>query len=240
MLPLHELIERSIRAFSEYFQNFFVYEENLLSKIDPRVKVVGFTILAILSVSTFEIEKILFIIISIYLLAFLSGISMIKLMKRSYLFPLFSFFIVLPTMFFGEPFSYVLIFSLRVFAAISSLQLLIISTPFNDVISALRALKVPEKLLNSLWVTYIYSYILVRDLLAILIARESRRVKRSGHIETMKRGGEALGLFMLRSMEKGEKVALAMKLRGEPIGKVKGSKLLIPYFLLVVVWWTIL
>ena len=237
---MHELIKRSVKAFSEYFQNFFVYEESILSRVDPRVKVAGFSILAVLSVATFEIEKILFVIVSIYLLAYLSGAGIIKLFKRSYLFPLFSFFIVLPTLFLGESISYVISFTLRVFAAVSSLQLLVISTPFSEIVSALRSFKFPEKLLTSLWIAYVYSYLLVKDLLAILVARESRRVKKSGHLETMRRGGEALGLFMLRSMEKGEKVALAMKMRGEPAVRVSGNKVLIPYFLLVAVWWTIL
>ncbi len=239
---MHELIERSIKAFSEYFQNFFLYEPevSLLSKTDPRVKVAGFTLLTILSVATFEIEKVLFVLAAVYSLAAVSGIKITSLLRRSYLFAAFSFVVVLPTLALGESLHYVLTFTLRVFSAISSLQLLIMTTPFNQLVSALRSMRFPEKLLTTLWITYVYSYMLTKDLLATLLARESRRVRKSGHIETMKKGGEALGLFLLRSMEKGEKVAMAMRIRGDPVARVEGSKLLILYFTAVVIWWAML
>lgn len=123
--------------------------------------------------------------------------------------------------------------------------MLIMTTNFSDLCSALRSFKVPETFVSALWLAYRYAIIMFNELLSILLARESRRVSKGSHMDVWRKGGEAVGLFFLRSLEKAERVQMAMEARGGSMinyqGKIKKLDLIYTVIVMFsVFWWVII
>lgn len=240
---MHVLLERTLKSASSYFQNFFVHDygkEGAIHEIDARVKFVSTTIFVLLAVSTFEATKLFFLLFSLLATAKILGISLKKLLKRVWLFSVFSFTAVSPFLL-SDP-QYPFLFSLRVLISLVAVQTLVMSTSFYDLCSALRSLKVPETFVHALWVAYRYTILLFQDIVNIMLARESRRVAKTSHREIWTKGGESLGLFFLRSVERAERLQLAMISRGDKViaQSAKFGVLEISYIALVafvVLWW---
>lgn len=215
---MHAVIEKTIKNAFSYFQNFIIHEyshRGVMHSIDTRVKLPSTLLFVILAVSTFNLKKLLFLLISLIAISAILGLSIKNLFRRVWLFSLFSFIVVLPLIF--QDLGYPFLFSLRVLIALIALQMLVMSTSFAEICSALRSLKVPEIFVNSLWLAYRYILVVFQDIVNIMLARESRRVAKGSHFEVWKKGGEAIGLFLLRSVERAERVQLAIASRGDKI-----------------------
>jgi cobalt/nickel transport system permease protein len=244
-----EVVERSLKSATEYFQNFFSFEyhrSGFLQSVDVRLKLLGIVVLILATVSTFKISKVFAIFFSALVLAKLSNVGLRTLISRVWLFTLFSFLIVLPLAFI-EGWNYVLAFTFRVFTAIILIQILVLTTPFNELFHALRYFKIPETLVFALGITYRYVYMMFTELLRILIARESRRLKKLSFREIWENGGKALGAYFIRVFEKGERVQMAMKIRGDRARYYHRSfrigtseALFIVFTTFVLTWWLML
>ncbi len=243
---MHLLIEKSIKSAASYFQDFFIHEYTKVSylhQVHPSVKILCTFALILLSIATFDGRRIALVLISLYLLAFNIGLDVRILFKRSILFAAFSFLIVLPISVFERNYVYLFLFPLRVFSSISALQLFILTTRFSEILYGLKKLKIPETMINVIWLTYRYAISMFRDLLNILVAREARRLKTSSHLDTLKGGSKALGLFLLRSFETAEKIEMAMNSRGRGIsydGNYSSGLFYIIYTAGVAAWWMML
>jgi cobalt/nickel transport system permease protein len=243
---MHVILEKSLKEASKYFQNFFIHEyseKGALHAVDARIKIFTTLVLIFLSISTFEPQKIIFIILTLTALAKLSKISLKKIITRIWLFSSFSFTITLP-LFFQDPL-YPFLFTLRVIASLTAIQLLIMSTSFSEICSALRSLHAPKIFVSALWIAYRYILLMFQELISIFMARESRRVAKGSHLDLWRKGGESIGLFFIRSFEKAERVQLAMLARGDEIAYYRGRlrKVDFIYLLLltfVVVWWVVI
>jgi len=215
---MHVVLERTLKNASSYFQNFFIHEyssKGTLHSVDGRVKLLSTFAFVILAVSTFELKKLLFLLISLLAISLILGLSLKSLLSRVWLFSLFSFVVVSPLIL--QDLSYPFLFTLRVLIALIAVQMLVMSTSFAEICSALRSLKVPEVFVQGLWLAYRYIVVVFQDIINILLARESRRVAKGSHVDVWRKGGEAVGLFFLRSIERAERVQLAMLSRGEKI-----------------------
>uniref|UniRef100_A0A7C2NGC4 Cobalt ECF transporter T component CbiQ n=1 Tax=Archaeoglobus fulgidus TaxID=2234 RepID=A0A7C2NGC4_ARCFL len=243
---MHELLERTIREASGYFQNFLIHEyskKSALHAVDARVKLLATIIFIVLAVSTFKLEKVLLVLIFLAIISAVTGLSLISLAGRIWLFTLFSFIVVIPISL-SDP-AYLITFTLRVAASLLAIQMLVMTTSFSEICLALRYFRVPELFVSALWLAYRYAILMFRELLGILIARESRRVSKGSHMDVWKKGGEAMGLFFLRSFEKAERVQLAMEARGETLnhyhGKLKKLDFVYATILVFTVfWWVII
>ncbi|TDA26432.1 MAG: cobalt ECF transporter T component CbiQ [Archaeoglobi archaeon] len=221
---MHVVIERTLKNASSYFQNFFLQDyptKGTLHSIDPRVKLLSTLLFVILAVSTFEPKKLIFLLFSLIAISAILGLNLRRLFSRVWLFSLFSFVVVLPLLL-QDP-KYPFLFTLRVLIALISVQMLIMSSSFAEICSALRSLKVPEVFVQGLWLAYRYIIVVFQDIINILLARESRRVSKGSHMDLWKRGGESVGLFFLRSIERAERVQLAMASRGDKIFGVRSK-----------------
>lgn len=240
---MHVLLERTLKNASSYFQNFFVHEyrsKGVIYEVDARVKFISAIIFVLLAVSTFEPIKLFFLFFSLLVIIKILGLSLKKLLQRVWLFTIFSLIVVSPFLL-SDP-KYPFIFSLRVLISLIAVQMLVMSTNFYDLCSALRSLRVPETFVHALWIAYRYVILLFQDIINIMLARESRRVARTSHGEIWKKGGEAVGLFFLRSIERSERLQLAMISRGEKIvaQKAKLGILEISYIAItafIILWW---
>ncbi|AGK61844.1 cobalt ABC transporter, permease protein CbiQ [Archaeoglobus sulfaticallidus PM70-1] len=251
-----ELIEKTAKEASAFFNNFFssertVYKNGFLQRVDPRIKIAGIFLLIVLTTTTFDVDKLLAVFFVVVLFLILSKIEVMLFLKRVWLFPLFSFIIVMPHMF-GysginwDGFVYAAVFTFRVLIAVALLSLLILTTPFSDIVSAFRSYRLPETFVSIIVVTYRYIHLTFSELFRIILARESRRFRKMGFSEIWRNGGNAMGVFFIRVFERSERLHLASMARGgyrykpyvKPykLGSIEG------FFILVIsiaLWWCI-
>ncbi len=243
---MHELLERTIKEASSYFQNFLIHEyssKSVLHRIDGRVKLVSTVVFVVLAVSTFNLSKVITVLLFLLVISAISGLSIKRIFERIWLFTLFSFIVVLPLSVYNP--LYGVIFTLRVAASLIAVQMLIMTTSFADLCSSLRYFRVPKTFVSALWIAYRYAILMFRELFAILLTRESRRVSKGSHMDVWRKGGEAVGLFFLRSFERAERVQLAIEARGGNVIEYRGKikKLDLIYSTIVgftTFWWVII
>ncbi len=243
---MHELLERTIKEASSYFQNFLLHEyskKSALHEVDARVKLIATIIFVVLAVSTFNLEKVLLIFIFLIAISAVVGLSLRRIAGRIWLFTLFSFIVVLPISL-SNP-MYLATFTMRVATSLVAIQMLVMTTSFAEICSALHSFRVPAVFVSALWLAYRYAVLMFRELLSILLARESRRVSKGSHMDVWRKGSEAVGLFFLRSFEKAEKVQLAMEARGEALVHYRGKLKRLGFVYATIVaftafWWVII
>src|ERR1043165_2392827 len=194
------ILEHTLRGFTATLERALFAEEislrpGLFQALDPRVKVIS--ILAFLI--AVSISHSLWIIGGIYLLALIlalaSSIPADFFIKRVWLaLPFFTGMIVLPALFITPgpallqlPFGWVitqtgfttaLFLLLRVSTSVSLTLLLILTTPWNTVLSALTVLRVPDVFILILGMTYRYIYLLIHTANDMFLSRKSRVVGR--------------------------------------------------------------
>ena len=102
---------------------------------------------------------------------------------------------------------------LRAAAAVAALSLLTSTTPFPNLLSALQWYRLPSIMISLLAFAYRFIYILVDELERLDVGRRSREFSRK--LSTAWRGRAwMLGSFLVRSLERSERVYQAMLSRG--------------------------
>jgi len=232
---VREILEASLKEITKLLRDFLVTEsiasqKGVLQSIDARVKLVSLFILVFFVAISDSPPISFFIIFLSFLLAVLSKIPLRAYAARVTLIPAFSFVVVLPWAFLTEgapllnlPLGlkithegmfYVTNFTARVFACVSLLVLLILTTRFSSLLSAMRALRLPSGFVSVLAIAYRYMFLFLNEVYRLLVARESRTFKHEKLRKTWRLGGETLGVFFLRALERGERVHLAAVARG--------------------------
>jgi cobalt/nickel transport system permease protein len=239
------VIEKTLREISETIERSLFAEEissrpGLLQSLDPRVKLIT-TLALILAVG---LSRSLAVLGALYLLALLlawrSAIPASFFIKRVWLLlPFFTGLIVLPALFItpGPALLHlplglvitrtgvqtVLFLLLRVSSSVSFTLLLVLTTPWNTVLSALGVLRVPDELVLILGMTYRYIFLLLRTANDMFLSRKSRVVGRLSGAEERKIIAASMGTLLNRSLNLSSEVYLAMVSRGFR-GKVKTLK----------------
>jgi cobalt/nickel transport system permease protein len=108
---------------------------------------------------------------------------------------------------------------IKAWLSILSATLLIATTPFTELIAAMRALRVPHVLVSTVSFMYRYMYVIADEALRLYRAREARSAtsdgKAGGTLEWRARVlGGMVGSLFLRSYERSERVYAAMLSRG--------------------------
>ena len=93
------------------------------------------------------------------------------------------------------------------------LTLLISSTPFRDLVSGLRELRVPSFITDTLSFMYQYLFIIMDEIQRVAFARDAR-LYGNRWIWQAPVIGHMIGSIFVRSFERGERIFLAMKARG--------------------------
>ncbi len=220
-----------VRAGLDVLRDLLVAEDaqktqGFMQRLDERVKVLGLASLTLLAVADQSPITHAVILLVVYALSYLSRISLARHLTRSMAITVPAALIVTPRVIlslvgvqasgsgsvYGEG-VYLLLFTLRVAAASSALILLMLSTGFNRILSCLRWLKVPSMLVWTMTMTHRYLVLLASDLYTLTLARESRLHKERGFKEAWREGGALLGSFLMRSIERSERVHLAVQSR---------------------------
>jgi cobalt/nickel transport system permease protein len=197
----HDFIERSILSALAFLKDATLSEEyanrkGFLQSLDPRFNTISFLAFLVTAVSL----KSALLISSLYLLclilATLSGIPIRKFLLRTLIFiPLFSLFIVLPTLFSfvtpGEPvwsFHVVgitgiitrpgldgaVLFVVRVAASVSLVVLLSMTTRHSELLKVLRVFGIPQVFVLTVSMSYRYLYLFATMIENIFTAVKSR------------------------------------------------------------------
>ena len=230
------VVEHTLHGISETLERALFAEEisakpGLFQSLDARVKIL--TVLAFLLAVSFS--KNLGIIVAIYLfvlaLALASSIPAGFFLKRVWLaLPFFTGLIILPALFVtpGPILLQVLpglaitrtgaisglFLLLRVSTSISLSLLLILTTPWNTVLSGLTVLRVPDVFILILGMTYRYIYLLLHTANDMFLSRKSRVVGWLDAGEDRRMLAAISGTLLAKSINMSSEVYLAMQSRG--------------------------
>ena len=230
-------LERTLAGFLSAVEHALDAEDiakanGLLQRLDPRVKVVGILILIIAAATAHKLWVIGAVFAVALALAASSCISPLVLAKRVWI-PvlLFTGIIALPAPFvipgsvvarlpgLGWPLSAQGLLSAsylvsRVLTASTLSVLLILSTPWNHVLKALRVLRVPVVVVVILGMAYRYIFLLIDSARDMLESRRSRMVGKLPGPERRRLAAASVGVLMSKTMQLSGDVYSAMLSRG--------------------------
>lgn len=230
------VMEHTLRGITETLERALFAEEistqpGLFQTLDPRVKIIG--VLALLIAVSFSHSWV--VITGIYLLtlgfALVSAIPAEFFIKRVWLaLPFFTGMIILPALFITPgptlvqlPLGLVitrtgamsgLYLLLRVSSSVSLTLLLILTTPWNTVLSALSVLRIPDVFILILGMTYRYIYLLLHTTNDMFLSRKSRVVGKMDTTEDRNMLAAISGTLLNKSLNMSSEVYLAMQSRG--------------------------
>ncbi len=229
-------LEHTLNGITEALERSLFAEQisarpGLLQSLDARVKVLS--ILALLV--GVSLSRSLIIIAAVYILALGLGLASAIpagfMIKRVWLaLPFFTGVIVLPALFMTPGpallhlplglvitrtgLTTVLFLLLRVSTSVSLTLLLILTTPWNTVLSALGALRVPDVFVLILGMTYRYIYLLLHTANDMFLSRKSRVVGKLSPSKNREILAAAGGALLSKSIAMSSDVYLAMQSRG--------------------------
>lgn len=113
------------------------------------------------------------------------------------------------------------VLSLRVLTAVLAVNLLTATTPFPDLMRALRGLRVPDVFVQVIEFTVRYIFVLADEVRRMRLARKSRCFKAGRSFfdrSTIRTLGQLVGVLFIRSWDRGERIYCAMLSRGYSAG----------------------
>jgi cobalt ECF transporter T component CbiQ len=230
-------IERTLTAFTGAIERSLAASElaearGLLQRLDPRTKLVGMLALVVAAATARRLWVIGVLFAGALVLALASRVPLASLLRRAWL-PLFVFtgIIALPALF-VTPGSVVgrlpglgwqitatglrsagfLVTRVETAATLS--VLMILTTPWNRVLKALRVFRVPLVLVVILGMTYRYVFLLLESALAMLESRRSRAVGELNGRDRRRVAAATIGVLISKSFDFSNDVYSAMLARG--------------------------
>lgn len=226
---------KSISSFTHTLESVIINEglsraQGLLQGLDPRIKVLTFLLFIVIVALARSLSILAIIFILILALSFLSRVPLGFFLKRVLIFIPMTAVIAIPALFItqGEPMVHLAgkiiiteqgvrtagLLILRVTDSLSFGVLLILTTPWSNVLVALRWLRVPSLLVDVLGMTYRYIFLLLHTANSMFLARRSRSIGGLSGGENRRWLGRALATAMVKSQHLSEEVYLAMLSRG--------------------------
>ncbi|MDS0219898.1 cobalt ECF transporter T component CbiQ [Haloarcula sp. S1AR25-5A] len=241
-----DLLDRTVAAIAASARWFLLAEElpdrnGFLQTVTPTVKLVGIAALVALTVTQRTLSTVAALTILAAALAALSRIPARTFLGRLTGPPAFALVVVAPQAFLmGGPslgslplsaagVDYVLTFVVRVTACVGFLSVLLVTTRFADLLGAFRRLRAPTIAVSLLAITYRYLLLFFAELERMVRARRSRTIAEPSLRRNWRDSGHFVGSFLVRSLERGERVQRAARARGgtgptpaqprEPLGR---------------------
>jgi cobalt/nickel transport system permease protein len=230
-------LERTTASFVDALEHAFYAEqtahaEGLMQRLDPRVKLVGILALIVPAAASRSFAVIAGLFAVAIVLAALSHVSFAVLLKRVWIAVLlFTGVIALPAPF-VTPGSVVYhlpltgwsvtaqglasagYLVLRVETAATLCVLLVLTTPWNHVLKALRVLRVPALLVTILGMTYRYLFLVLQSAHDMFESRRSRMIGELTGRERRRVAASSAGVLMSKTFDLSNDVYLAMQSRG--------------------------
>ena len=227
-------LESTTLGFAQLFTQAMLSEQTarqrgLLQSLDPRVRVLGLFSL-VLAVTLCRIGAVAALFAVAILLAVSSNVSPVTLAKRVWWVVLvFTGVIALPAIFItpGAPVGGIAgltiseqglrtagLLVLRAETAVTFTALLVLCTPWNHVLKALRTLRLPKEAVMMLAMTYRYVFLLVETAGQMFESRRSRTVGALAPAEQRHMAARTAGVLLSKSIDMSNEVYLAMQSRG--------------------------
>jgi cobalt/nickel transport system permease protein len=205
-----------------------------LQRRDPRAKMIG-SLIAILAASlTSSVAGLALLYVVTLGAARASRVPFGFFVKRVWLgIPFFAAIVVVPAIFFvpgprvfdlalgpahlapsWNGLAGAVLFISRVAVSVSLAVLLVVTTPWADVLKSLKALRVPQVFVLVLSMTYRYIFLFLHTANGILLARKSRVVGRASGAEQRRWITGTMGNLMSRAFKMSNDVYAAMLARG--------------------------
>ena len=199
-----------------------------MQSLDPRVRLGGVLALVIAVALAQKITVVLALFAGAFVLALLSAVSLRILVLRVWLIVLgFTGVIALPALFLtpGDPLSTsspitrqglytALMLVARAEAAVTLTTTLVLTTPWQQVLKALRSLYVPKEVVMMLMMAHRYIFLLSENATQMFESRESRRVGVLRRRDKRRLVAQTAGVLMSKSIDLSQEVFLAMQSRG--------------------------
>jgi cobalt/nickel transport system permease protein len=208
--------------------------EGWLQRVDPRAKLAMF-LAAILAASfTSSVAALVVLYLGLVAAAVASRIPLDFFVRRVWAgIPLFAGIVVIPAIFMVQgPHLFELtlgpitiapsipglagaiLFVIRVGVSVSVAILLVMTTPWADLLKSLRAIRAPQVFVLILSMTYRYIFLFLHTVNGIFLARKSRIVARTSGAEQRRWISGTIGNLMSRSFKMSSEVYTAMLARG--------------------------
>jgi cobalt ECF transporter T component CbiQ len=198
-----------------------------MQSLDPRVRVLGIFALVIAVALLHRIEFVFAGLVGATVLSLASAVPMRTLALRVWLVVLaFTGVIALPALFLtpGEPLSAALPISrqglhaalmliARVEAAVTLTTTLVLTTPWAQILKALRSFGIPKEAVMMLAMTHRYIFLLAETATQMFESRESRRIGVLRGAERRRLVTQSAGVLMGKSIDLSHEVFLAMQSR---------------------------
>jgi cobalt/nickel transport system permease protein len=225
LADINHILEQSL------FAEQIARQQGLLQKLDPRLKILA-TLLLLVSVN---LSHNLIVIVALYLLTLvLARSSRVPLaffiMRVWVLIPFFTGLVALPALFITPgivlmrlPFGLVvtqsgcltaLFLLLRVGTSASMAVLLVLTTPWNNVLKALGILHIPAVVVLIFGMTFRYIHLLLNITNDMFLSRKSRLLRRMPGPEGRRLLAATVGTLLNKSLQVSGEVYLAMQSRG--------------------------
>jgi cobalt/nickel transport system permease protein len=233
-------VEKTLAGITGNIEQAVFSEENarrdgFLQRRDPRVKVVAGIVMIVAAAVSRDWPVLLALYAIVVAAAFVSSIDMGLFLKRVWLgIPLFSGIVIIPSIFFVGGAHHIVtipvglfdmtvtreglmgaaVFVIRVGVCVSTAILLILTTPWSDVLKSLHVLRVPSVFIVVLAMTYRYIFLFLHTANGMFLARKSRIVAKTSGREQRWWIVSTIGVLMSRSFRMSEDVYQAMLARG--------------------------
>ncbi|HXH48098.1 MAG TPA: cobalt ECF transporter T component CbiQ [Terriglobia bacterium] len=237
MAAKHGFLERTTSSFVDALEHAFYAEQiarvdGLLQRLDPRVKLLGILGLVVPAAAARSFAVIAGLLAVAVVLAALSRVSFGVLLKRVWsAVLLFTGVIALPAPFVtpGRVVYHLPVLEwsvtaqglasagylvLRVETAATLCVLLVLTTPWNHVLKALRVFHVPAVLVTILGMTYRYLFLVLQSAHDMFESRRSRMIGEMTGRERRRVAASSAGVLMSKTFDLSNEVYLAMQSRG--------------------------
>jgi cobalt/nickel transport system permease protein len=207
-------------------------QSGLLQSLDPRVRVVGLLSLVLATTLAHRIGVVIALFCVAVAIALFSRVSLATLATRVWLVVFFfTGVIAFPALFLtpGDPIVVAPVGSLRLTAqglgaavlliarvetAVTFTTVLVLTTPWMQVLKALRAFHLPQEVVMMLAMTHRYVFLLAETASQMFESRQSRTVGILDPAAQRRITARTAGALLSKSVELGNEVFLAMQSRG--------------------------
>lgn len=228
-------LTKNIAGFTSALESVILNEElartrGFIQSLDPRVKLFTFLLLLVSVSLAQSIWTLVVTLLLVAILVLLSKVPPTFFLKRVVVLLPFTAIIALPALFItpGDPLwqtgSKIIISNqglhtagfmlLRVLDSICFGMLLIMTTPWNEILFALRWFRLPSVITDILSMTYRYVFLLLHTANSAFLARRSRSLGNSSADENRRWIARTLTFTMAKSQHLSEQVYQAMLARG--------------------------
>lgn len=190
--------------------------DSWLSAFDPRVKLLCFLSLAVVIAFLTGTDVLLLALCFILVMAAISKVPPLHL-ARGYAMAFPFIAVASLTLLFTSGAENALGMGLRISASVLLLLVLVSSTPFMDVLWALRWFKLPTLLSDMIMFTYRFIFVMLDESGRMRLARSSRGFRGGRSLldgEAFKVLSNTIGMIFLRSYRRADRVYLALLSRG--------------------------